>query len=64
MTGRRPFAELVKDWPPERRRRVEARAAEMLAEIEAAEAAERAALPPERGHAKSRPQETARSAER
>ena len=43
MTGRRPFNELIKDWPPERRRRVEEGTARLSAEVEAAMAAERAA---------------------
>ena len=41
MTGRRPFSELIKDWPPERRRRVEEGTARLSAEVEAAMAAER-----------------------
>ena len=41
MTGRRPFSELIKDWPSERRRRVEEGAVRLSAEVEAAMAAER-----------------------
>ena len=41
MTGRRPFSELIKDWPSERRRRVEEGTARLSAEVEAAMAAER-----------------------
>ena len=43
MTGHRPFSELTKDWPPERRRRVEEGTARLSAEVEAALADERAA---------------------
>ena len=43
MTGHRPFSELTKDWPPERRRRVEEGTARLSAEVEAALANERAA---------------------
>lgn len=42
MTGRRPFSELIKDWLPERRRRLEEGTARLSAEVEAAMAAERA----------------------
>lgn len=42
MTGHRPFSELTKDWPPERRQRVEEGTARLSAEVEAALAAERA----------------------
>lgn len=42
MTGHRPFSELIKDWPPERRQRVEEGTARLSAEVEAAMAAERA----------------------
>lgn len=42
MTGRRPFSELIKDWPPERRRRLEEGTARLSAEVKAAMAAERA----------------------
>lgn len=43
MTGHRPFSELTKDWPPERRQCVEEGTARLSAEVEAALAAERAA---------------------
>ena len=49
MTGRRPFSELIKDWPPERRRRVEEGTARLSAEVEAAMAAERAGKRAPRG---------------
>lgn len=49
MTGRRPFSELIKDWPPERRRRVEEGTARLSAEVEAAMAAERAGKRTPRG---------------
>ena len=42
MTGHRPFSELTKDWPPERRRRVEEGTTRLSAEVEAALADERA----------------------
>ena len=42
MTGRRPFSELIKDWPPERRRRVKEGTARLSVEVKAAMAAERA----------------------
>lgn len=50
MTGHRPFSELTKDWPPERRRRVEEGTARLSAEVEAALAAERAAKRGETAH--------------
>ena len=50
MTGHRPFSELTKDWPPERRQRVEEGTARLSAEVEAALAAERAAKRGETAH--------------
>ena len=58
MTGHRPFSELIKDWPPERRQRVEEGTARLSAEVEAALAAERAAKGPKA------PRESARAWER
>ena len=55
MTGRRPFSELIKDWPPERRRRVGEGTARLSAEVEAAMAAERAGKrAPQRSEAERR----------
>jgi len=55
MTGRRPFSELIKDWRPERRRRVEEGTARLSAEVEAAMAAERAGKrAPQRSEAERR----------
>lgn len=55
MTGRRPFSELIKDWPPERRRRVEEGTARLSAEVEAAMAAGRAGKrTPQRSEAERR----------
>ena len=60
MTRRRPFSELIKDWPPERRRRVEEGTARLSAEVEAAMAAERAGKrAPQRNEAE-RPYESLR----
>ena len=55
MTGHRPFSELTKDWPPERRRRVEEGTARLSAEVEAALADERAAKRREAAHQRERP---------
>lgn len=38
MSGHRPFRELLEKLPPERRRRIKARAAKLHAQIEAAKA--------------------------
>lgn len=60
MTGRRPFSELIKDWPSERRRRVEDGTARLSAEVEAAMAAERAGKRAQQRKEAERPYESLR----
>ena len=61
MSRRRPFRELLEKLPPERRRRIKARAAKLHAKIEAAKAASASAQRTKGEQPARRPQETARS---
>ena len=60
MSGHRPFRELLEKLPPERRRRIKARAAKLHARIEAAKAGARPGRQPA-GEQEARQSPAARS---
>ena len=61
MSRSRPFRELLEKLPPERRRRIKARAAKLHAKIEAAKASSTSAQRTKGEQSARRPQEAARS---